>query len=41
MKIKFAWYDIWVGFYWDRKNKILYVCPLPTLLLEIPFRSKK
>lgn len=33
LKIKFAWYDLWVGAYWDRKDKILYVCPLPMLLL--------
>lgn len=26
MKVRpiFAWYDIWIGFYWDRKNKALY-----------------
>jgi hypothetical protein len=40
MKIKFAWYDIWIGVYYDRKNRVLYICPLPTLLLEIPFAKK-
>jgi hypothetical protein len=33
MKVSFAWYDLWVGAYWDRKGRVLYVCPLPTLLL--------
>jgi len=21
----FAWYDLWVGAYWDRKNRCLYL----------------
>jgi hypothetical protein len=25
----FLWYDFWVGFYYDRKTKHLYFCPLP------------
>jgi len=28
-KILFAWFDLWIGAYWDPKNKSLYVCPLP------------
>ena len=30
---KFAWYDLWVGAYWDRSARVLYVCPFPMLLL--------
>ena len=37
MKIKFAWYDLWIGAFWDRNRRILYVCPLPMFLIEIPF----
>ena len=27
----FAWYDLWVGAYWDRPNRKLFVMVLPTL----------
>lgn len=33
LTISFAWYDLWVGAYWDRKQRVLYVCPLPMLLI--------
>ena len=31
MKIRpvFAWYDGFVGFYWDRRRRRLYVLPVP------------
>jgi len=25
----FKWYDFWVGFYWDRYEKVLYFIPFP------------
>jgi len=39
MKVKpfFRWYDLWVGFYFDEKNKSLYFCPLPMLGLKFSF----
>jgi hypothetical protein len=31
----FAWYDFWIGFYYDRKDKILYISLLPCLVIKI------
>lgn len=36
-KLSFAWYDFWIGFYIDRDNKKLYICPIPTLLITINY----
>jgi hypothetical protein len=36
-RVWFAWYDIWVGLYWDRKKRILYICPLPMLVIAVYF----
>ncbi len=40
MKIRplFAWYDMWIGAYYDRKDKKLYVLPLPCLGIVIDFK---
>jgi len=33
----FAWYDMWIGAYWDRKNRMLYVMPLPMVGFVVAF----
>lgn len=37
MKIScfFAWYDVWMGFYYDRDRRTLYICPLPCCVIKI------
>ena len=34
VKMFFAWYDFWIGGYYDRKNKKLYICPIPTIVFQ-------
>lgn len=33
----FAWYDLWIGLFYDRAKKRLYVLPLPCIGVIIDF----
>ena len=35
VRLKFCWYDFWVGWYWDRKWMKLYICLVPMVVLEV------
>ena len=43
MKVEFlfAWYDLWVGFFWDKKKQWLYILPLPMVGIILKFNSFK
>jgi hypothetical protein len=32
---EWLWYDFWVGVYWSRATRTLYICPLPTFVLSV------
>lgn len=38
IKIFFAWYDFWIGFYWDRQKKVLYICLIPMIVISLCFK---
>lgn len=35
VSFRFAWYDMWIGAYWDRTCRVLYICLLPCCLITI------
>lgn len=39
MKIEFlfAWYDLWIGAFWDSKKRRLYILPVPCCGVVIQF----
>lgn len=41
MKFMFAWFDFWVGFYYDRKKRRLYFFPVPMFGIMYQFGNKK
>lgn len=41
MKIEFIfkWFDFWVGLFWDKKKRWLYVLPIPMFGIIFKFKS--
>ena len=39
VKLLCAWYDFWVGLFWDRAKRRLYVFPLPMLGVCVDFKE--
>lgn len=34
-RVFFRWYDLWIGAFYDRKQRALYICPLPMIGVRI------
>jgi hypothetical protein len=37
IKPMFAWYDLWIGAFWDRQKRRLYIFPIPMFGVVIQF----
>lgn len=37
----FAWFDLWVGAFWDRKSRQLYIFPIPCVGVVLKFRTRQ
>jgi hypothetical protein len=35
----FAWYDLWIGAFWDKSKRRLYIFPVPCLGVVVEFRK--
>jgi hypothetical protein len=34
VRLTSCWYDLWIGAYWDRRNRVLDVCLVPCMVLR-------
>lgn len=40
IRLVFAWYDFWVGAYFDKGKNTLYLLPVPTVGVRVRFLPK-
>ncbi len=37
----FAWYDFWIGMFWDQKKRVLYILPFPMVGIKILWKDEQ
>jgi len=40
VSIFFAWYDFWIGLFYDQRKRILYFCPLPMIVIKFEWSQE-
>ena len=35
LSVHWLWYDLWVGLFYDRAKRVVYFCPLPTIVFKL------
>jgi hypothetical protein len=40
VKFIFAWYDLWIGIFWDAKKRWLYIFPIPMFGVRIDLQRR-
>lgn len=40
VSLMFAWYDMWIGLFWDQKKQTLYLFPLPMIGMKIQITQR-
>jgi predicted RNA-binding Zn-ribbon protein involved in translation (DUF1610 family) len=41
IKLMFAWYDFWIGAFWDAKKRNLYIFPVPMCGIRITIWGRR
>ncbi len=41
IKLIVAWFDIWIGAYWNSQKRFLYILPIPCIGVRIRFPPLK
>jgi hypothetical protein len=37
----FAWFDLWMGVFYNQQKRVIYICPLPTVVVRIALKDEE